>query len=210
MHFSGYSMTGRIATRLASLFSPPYYERTKLANINQKGYISPTATIHHNNLSLGRNIFIDDRCLIYKARNGGPVNLGNKVCIYRDTIIETGQNGYFLMGDHSSIHPRCQINAYLEPILIGQNVMIAANCSLFSYDHGIAAGVPIREQPLSSRGPIIIGNEAWIGTRAIVLSGVSIGEGAVIGAGSVVTRDIPAGAIAVGNPAKVIRLRSNL
>jgi acetyltransferase-like isoleucine patch superfamily enzyme len=148
--------------------------------------------------------------MIFKCREGGFVKLGDKVRIYRDTFIETGQKGSLTVGDHSSIHPRCQLNAHLESIMIGRNVMIAANCALYSYDHGVIPGKFIREQPLQSRGPIVIEDEAWIGTGVIVLSGVKIGEGAVIGAGSVVTRDVPAGGIAVGNPAKVIKMRSDL
>lgn len=58
-----------------------------------------------------------------------------------------------------------------------------------------------------SKGPITIGNDVWIGARATILSGVTIGNGAVIGAGSIVTKDVPAYAIAVGNPAKVIKKR---
>ena len=58
-----------------------------------------------------------------------------------------------------------------------------------------------------SRGPVNIGHDVWIGTNAIVLSGVTIGTGAVIGAGAIVTKDIPPYAIAVGNPARVVRYR---
>ena len=54
---------------------------------------------------------------------------------------------------------------------------------------------------------ILIGADCWIGTRAILTAGITIGDGAVIGAGSVVTKDVPAGAIAVGVPARVVRMR---
>lgn len=67
------------------------------------------------------------------------------------------------------------------------------------------ADVPPAE-PLT-RGPVRIGNDVWIASRAIILSGVTIGDGAVVGAGSVVARDVPAYAVVAGNPAKIVRMR---
>jgi len=208
MRFAGLSFTGRIATRLAACFMPPHYKRETLASMYHHGYISANATIHHNDLQLGNKIFIDDRSMIYQNKDGGAVKLGNKVRIYRDTIMETGENGYITIGEQTSIHPRCQFNAYLAPIEIGDNVMIAANCAFYSSDHSIDPETPIYKQAITTKGAISIGNEAWLGTGVIVLCGVRIGEGAVIGAGSVVTKNIPDGAIAVGNPARVVKMRN--
>ncbi len=66
----------------------------------------------------------------------------------------------------------------------------------------------MNRQPLTTKGDVVIENDAWLGFGVVVLSGVHIGEGAIIGAGSVVTRDVPEGAIAVGNPARVVRMRT--
>ena len=79
----------------------------------------------------------------------------------------------------------------------------------YPYDHGIAPNIPISEQPLHSKGGITIENGAWLGFGVIVLSGVRIGEGAVIGAGSVVTKDVLDGGVAVGVPARVVKVRDN-
>ena len=87
--------------------------------------------------------------------------------------------------------------------------MIGPKCAFFCYDHGINAGEPIRKQPLITKGSIIIEDGAWLGYGVIVLSGVRIGKGAVVGAGSVVTSDIPDEGIAGGVPAKIIKMRSN-
>jgi acetyltransferase-like isoleucine patch superfamily enzyme len=86
--------------------------------------------------------------------------------------------------------------------------MIAPNCAFYPHDHGMAPGQPIRDQPLQTKGPIIIGDNVWVGAGVVVLGGVEIGEGAVIGAGSVVTTSIPGNAVAVGSPAKVVKFRS--
>lgn len=207
MRFAGYNRFGRLASWLATWFSPPHYGRERLGNIHRKGYISSKATIYHQNFLLGEKTFIDDDCMIYQNKYGGSVTLGNKVKIYRNSIIETGKNAKVSIGDNSSIHPRCQLNAYLADIIIGNHVMIAANCSFYSYDHGIALDTPTRTQAITAKGPIIIDDEAWIGTGVIILSGVTIGKGAIIGAGSVVTKNVPENSIAVGNPAKVIKKR---
>jgi acetyltransferase-like isoleucine patch superfamily enzyme len=85
--------------------------------------------------------------------------------------------------------------------------MLAPNCALYSYDHSLAPDKPIRLQPLTTKGGIVISDEAWLGFGTIVLNGVTIGKGAAIGAGSVVISDIPDNAIAVGNPARVVKMR---
>lgn len=210
MSHAGLSFFGRIATRFATWFAPPHKSRTYLAYMNPKGYIAASATIYHSDLRLGKNVFMDERVVIFQREHGGPVEFGDRVSIFRDTILETGYGGYLMIGENSSIHPRCQLNAYVSPIQIGNDVMIAPNCAFYPYDHGIAPDRPISEQPLQSKGAITIGDSAWIGVGVIVLGGVNIGRGAVIGAGSVVTKNIPDGAVAAGVPAKVIKMRSDL
>jgi acetyltransferase-like isoleucine patch superfamily enzyme len=210
MRFAGQDSLGRIAAHLASFWAPPHKARIILASLSRKGYIEPTATIYHTDLLLGSHVFIGDRVIIFQREDGGPVELGDRVCIYRDTIIETGYGGTLTMGAHASIHPRCQLNAYKAPIQIGRGVMIAPNCAFYPYDHGISPDKPIREQPLESKGGIFIGSEAWLGVGVIVLGGVRIGDGAVIGAGSVVTSDVPDNGIAVGVPARVVKMRDEI
>ena len=210
MRFAGQSPLGRLATRLAVIPAHPHKSRVYLASMNPQGFISPRAIIHHRQLHLGKNIFMDDRVVIFQRETGGSIHLSDQVYLYRDTILETGEGGSIEIGKEASIHPRCQINAYHSAIKIGKGVMLAPNCALYSYDHGIAPDKPIREQSLESKGPIIIGEEAWLSFGVIVLSGVRICDGAVIAAGSVVTHDIPNSAIAAGNPARIIKMRSEL
>jgi acetyltransferase-like isoleucine patch superfamily enzyme len=210
MNFAGLGPGGRLATRMAILFALPHKARVYLAHMNKKGYVAPSSVIHHSELHLGSHVFMDDRVIIFQRTNGGPVMIGNEVCIYRDSILETGYGGTLTIGDKASIHPRCQINAYLSPIEIGPGVMMAPNCALYPYNHNVLPGRPIRKQPIYSKGGITIGAEAWLGFGVIVLGGVRIGEGAAVGAGSIVTEDIPDGAVAVGAPARVVKMRSEL
>ena len=210
MRHAGMSNTGRIATRLATWFAPPHKASNALAYMNPKGYIAPSAVISHSNLRLGANILIGDRVIIFQNKTGGPVEIGDRVQILRDTIIETGFGGSLSIGNKTCIHPRGQINAYKSSIEIGCGVDIAPNCAFYSYDHGLAPDKNISEQPLETKGKIVVNDHAWLGVGVIVLSGVCIGKGAVIGAGSVVTNDIPEGGVAVGVPARVVKMRNDI
>lgn len=210
MQFAGLSYCGRIATWLATWFAPPYKERRRLARYNSKGYVAPSATIHHANLQLGANIFIGDRVVIFQDTNGGLVELASRVHLHNDTCIQTGNGGSLKIGPDTHIQSRCQFSAYKAPIHIGRGVQIAPNCAFYPYAHGIAPGELIKNQPLQTKGGIIIDDDAWLGCGVIVLDGVRIGKGAVVGAGAVVTSDVPDDAIALGVPARVVNMRSNL
>jgi acetyltransferase-like isoleucine patch superfamily enzyme len=207
LRHSGWSRFGRMAGRLAAIGYPPYKGRLELARIQPKGYVSPNATIHHANLHLGSHVFIGERVMIYQHEGGGPVELGDRVMLFDEIIIELLNGGSLTIGSDTAIQPRCHFTAGIASIRIGKGVQIAPQCAFYSYDHGLAPHMLIRDQPLHAKGPIIIEDDAWLGYGVIVLSGVHIGKGAVIGAGSVVTHDIPEGAIAVGAPACVVRTR---
>jgi acetyltransferase-like isoleucine patch superfamily enzyme len=210
MQWAGLGCLGHMATWLATWFAPPHKARTFLATMNPKGYIAPKAVIYHKKLSLGSNVFIDDRVVIFQREAGDSVELGDRVYVFRDTIIETGEGGRLTVGAGSSIHPRCSLHGNVASIRIGSGVLVGPNCAIYSYDHGIEPAQSIRAQPLTTKGDVEIGDESWLGVGAIVLSGVRIGRGAVIGAGSVVTQDIPEYAIAGGSPAKVLKMRGEM
>jgi acetyltransferase-like isoleucine patch superfamily enzyme len=211
MRLSGIPYVGRIATRLALLGVPPFLKRCFLARITSKGFISPSSALYGHTIKFGSNVFIDDHVLIYQEEpHCGPVEIGDRVKVFEGTHIIVGPEGGVHIGSGTSIHRGCQIDSYKAPIRIGRGVEIAARCDFQSFDHGIAPDRPIANQPLTTKGPIIIEDEAWLGYGVIVLSGVRIGKGAVIGAGALVNKDVPPGAVAVGVPARVVRLRSDL
>lgn len=208
MRYAGLNPFGRFATYLATWFTPPYKGRSFLAQLNPRGFVAPDAVISHSALQLGENVFIGERVVIYQAKEGGPVHIGSGSHVHRDTIIETGAGGGLTIGSDTHIQPRCQFSAYKGHIRIGSGVQIAPNCAFYPYNHGYAAGTPIKAQPISTKGDLVIGDDAWLGVGVIVLDGVRIGKGTAIGAGSVVVHDIPDGAIAVGAPARVLKMRS--
>jgi acetyltransferase-like isoleucine patch superfamily enzyme len=113
------------------------------------------------------------------------------------------------MGDLSYIGCNAVLGAGGGGIQIGKNVLIGQGVSIHSENHNFKdAHQLIREQGISHKG-VVIGDDVWIGSKSVILDGVTIGTGAVIGAGSVVTRSIPAYSLAVGVPAKVIGTREN-
>lgn len=115
-----------------------------------------------------------------------------------------------------------QINDYvhivtMDSVTIGDNVLMASNVFISDNSHGSYSGdemdsspdIPPMERAYST-APVKIGNNCWIGEGVIILPGVEIGEGCVIGAHSVVSRDIPSQTVAIGSPARVIKVWDSL
>ena len=88
-------------------------------------------------------------------------------------------------------------------VTFGDNVFIAPNCSFYTAGHPL--DVELRNKKIEYALPIHVGNNVWIGGNVVVVPGVTIGDNTTIGAGSVVTHDIPSGVVAAGNPCRVIR-----
>lgn len=208
MKRSGTGPLRRLATRLAAWGAPPHLDQVSLAYMSPTGYIDPATVIHHGDFRAGNNVYLAPRVLLVETSGGGVIRLGDKVAVHRDVILETGKAGRIEIGAGSSIHPGCQLKSYIEPIQIGEGVMIAGNVAVYSYDHGIDPDMPIRSQPIQAKAAVVIGDDAWVGTGAIILSGVTIGEGAVVAAGAVVTRDVPPGGVVGGNPARLLKHRA--
>lgn len=141
------------------------------------------------------------RNLCYRValkKMGGHSNIADGVTIADPTRVS--------IGDYVSIHEYTFIGAFGE-VTIGDYVMIATGCSIISDSHKFdRKDIPMRRQGITAN-PVIIGNNVWLGCNSVILGGVKIGDGAVIGAGAVVTRDIPENAVAVGVPCRVKRYR---
>jgi acetyltransferase-like isoleucine patch superfamily enzyme len=112
------------------------------------------------------------------------------------------------IGDNVTINPNCHIAA-LRKITIGDNVLIASNVFISDHSHGrldfADSEVPPALRKLESKGEIRIGNNVWIGQNVTILANVDVGDGTIIGANAVITKDVPAYSVVVGNPARIIR-----
>jgi acetyltransferase-like isoleucine patch superfamily enzyme len=195
-----------MATRLASI-GRSYKDGARLAYLTEKGYVAASADLPIAGLKLGKFVFIDEWVTIFRSETGGEIALGEGCAVLRGSIIEADEGGRVSIGKGSWVHPGCMLIAAIADIRIGEGVLLAANCALYPHNHGTAPNLPIIKQPCYAKGPIVVDDNAWLGTGVVVLSGVTIGKGAVIGAGSVVTKSIPPNAIAVGNPARVVSTR---
>ncbi len=110
------------------------------------------------------------------------------------------------LGDYSGIGNR----AFLQgTVTIGNNVMMAEDVKIFTVNHDTSRiDIPMCEQGSQSERPVIIGDDVWIGSNVLILPGSKIGNGVILGAGSVVRGNLPDYAVVVGNPAKIIKFRN--
>jgi maltose O-acetyltransferase len=112
---------------------------------------------------------------------------------------------YIKIGDRSGIGLRCRL---FGRVTIGDDVMMGEEVLMITQNHKFdRIDIPMDQQGHKEEQPITIGNDVWIGTRAIILPGVTIGNGVIIGAGCVVTKPVPDYAIIVGNPGKIVKFR---
>ncbi|MCO8044226.1 acyltransferase [Acinetobacter bohemicus] len=159
-----------------------YLMEMETVEIGKNCFISPLAHIFAEpgrKISIGDNTFIAADCTLH-----GPLEIGNEVAINHHCILDGGRVG----------------------IKLHDQVRLAAYCHLYAFDHGMALEQPIYQQPVRSQG-IEIGRDVWLGAHVGIKDGVKIADQAIIGMNSMVTKDVAARAIMVGNPAKLIRYR---
>jgi len=165
--------------------------------------------------------------LIWLARNlqrGGDVVKKVLALIYRSRFASCGKNLSFdplgvysyetiSVGDNVNLGHRPILMASRSKIVIGNDVMFGPEVTIRGGNHRIdVVGKPMMAVQDSEKQPdddlgVVIENDVWVGTRAIILAGVTVGRGAVVAAGAVVTRSVEPYAIVAGNPARLIRKR---
>ncbi len=153
----------------------------------------------------------DGKCLFGRGvRIGRPwtVRMGTR-CVLEDHVWlnVVSDEASVEIGDYAFIGRGTELGV-VERVRIGAHVLIGPGVFITDHQHNIEAGSTIGSQGCSAK-PVDVAGDVWLGAGAIVLPGVQIGRGAVVGAGAVVTHDVPANAVVAGVPAKLIRERSS-
>lgn len=166
---------------------------------------------HGKHIRCGKNVKFEDYSEIHGLCSEG-LNFGDYVTISRGVMIRPASyygDDYGMgltMGEHSSIGPYGYIGCSGK-ITIGKNVMFGPKCSLFAENHNFSdTEASIKSQGVHQKG-ITIEDDCWIGSNVTILDGVTIGKGSVIGAGTLVTKDVPAGSVVVDKRNKTMRER---
>jgi acetyltransferase-like isoleucine patch superfamily enzyme len=161
---------------------------------------------HPHKIRIGDNVVIDDNCLVDAKGDGNAgITIGSGVFIGRNSILSC-KNGAIVLEDGVNIGFNCEVFS-ASRVRIGRDTMLAAYCYLIGGDHDWSdPSQPVLAQARTSAG-VDVGAGAWLGAGAKILDGVRIGDRAIVGAAAVVRTDVPAGAIAVGIPAKVVGQR---
>ena len=162
---------------------------------------------HPGKISIGERVSIDDDVLLDASGAGEKgISLGDGVIVSRSCVLQ-GKTGPLTIGNRADIGCNC-IFSSVSGIEIGQSTLIAGHCYIGGGRYrSDRMEIPMMDQGMYSEGPVILGDDVWLGAGVIVLDGVRIGRGSIIGAGSVVTKEIPEYSIAVGVPARVIGAR---
>lgn len=144
---------------------------------------------------------LGERCFVSLLASVDPdlLTLGDRTYVAAGAYL----TGELVAGADCSINPYTVIRGR---VTLGDAVRIGAHTSILGFNHSMEPGTPVFRQPLTTRG-IVIGDDVWIGSHAVILDGVAVGSHAVIAAGAVVTKDVPPGAIVAGNPARFLRWR---
>ncbi len=189
------------------LFLNKFFRFFKFGYIRGENILSLRASISRSlKLSLGEKVLVEKYARL-TCRGDGVIEIGDKSYIGPYVLLETQRGGFIKIGSNTRIDTFCVIYG-AGGVTIGNDCLIACHTVIVAGNHNFSdITKKINTQGLTAKG-ITIGDDVWIGTGVSILDGVHIGSHTVIGAGSVVTKDIPDNSIAVGVPAKVIKTRA--
>jgi len=165
------------------------------------------AILWMNGGSIGRDVKIYEGVKL-ALKKGCPIYIGHHVSIQKGVVLSTSEKGKIIIGDNVYIGEYSVLTSNQE-IEIGDNVLISPHNDIVDFNHIYQdADKPINQQGFVAQ-KIKIEEDVWIGSGSKILMGVTIGRGAVIGAGSVVTKDVSPYHVVAGSPVHTIKMRGN-
>lgn len=168
-------------------------------------YLFWKAVLKVNGGLVGKNVKIYEEVKL-ALRRGCPINIGDNVSIEKGVVISTSESGKIIIGNNVYIGEYSILTSNAE-IEIGDDVLISPHNNIVDFDHIYKDRYKLVNQQGVVARKITIKQDVWIGSGCKILMGVTIGEGAVIGAGSIVTKDVLPYNVVAGNPAKTIKVR---
>ena len=153
-----------------------------------------------NKKNIGKNVFISPTTKII-----GSPKIDDKVTIHSRCLIERRENSYLEIGEGTEMNVNSQISSSGK-VIIGKNVLFGPNVYVTDSTHHYGdISIPISSQGIVSKGEVVIGDESWLGRNVVVVGNVKVGRHCVIGASTVITKDIPDYCVVVGNPGRIIK-----
>jgi len=156
------------------------------ASVNQKASFGPRCKVDRPwCVKIGRRFVAEDGVYLKIVDDNAVLEFGDFVFVGRGSEFDVG-----------------------EKVSVGDHTVIAPGCFITDHNHGISPLARVDQQDCIAR-PVTIGKDVWLGAKVVVVAGVRIGDGAVVGASSVVTQDVPPMAVVAGVPARLLRYRGN-
>jgi len=210
LHFLGYEVAqllcaglpGLLGLGLRSILYPPLFKSCGKRPALGRGIVLRVP----KQIELGSGVVVDDYAALDVRGKDAGISIADRAIVGRYSTV-AAKGGTISLGAGCNIGSYCRV-ATNSRVEIGESVLLGAYCYVGPGNHQEGAeGQSLIAAPMEIRGGVTIGDHAWLGARVTVLDGVRIGRHAIIGAHSVVKDDVPDFAVAVGAPAKVIRVR---
>jgi acetyltransferase-like isoleucine patch superfamily enzyme len=202
----------QLSLKVIPMFIRGFFWKLRFKKCSGIVLIGKNVTIYNSQfIEIKKNLVAEDNCEIQGLSKSG-IFFGENVTIGRYAMIRP--SGYYgrevgiglKIGDNSNIGPYCYVGCS-GGIEIGNDVLMGPRVTIIAENHNFSrVDIEIKKQGVN-RQKIIIENDCWLGTGATILAGVKISKGAIVGAGAVVTKDVPPYSIVAGVPAQVVKYR---
>ena len=172
--------------------------------VNRSGHVfvgRGCRLIQGSRIYLGNYVWIKDNVTLFGC---SYLKIGDNSVIYERTALWSGREGLSI-GRNVAVGIGCFFDAIGAKIEIGDNALISDHVRIYTVSHGYEDSKVLKRDQVGKIAPVVVAENVWIGSGAVILPGVHIGKGAVVGAGALVTQSVPAMVVVGGIPAKILK-----